>query len=235
VPQWGGVLYSTHGFGASESSPVVADINGDGWADVVMGDENGQLTALSGANASVLAGFPIQLGAEVRGSPALCDCDGDGMSEIVLAGWDKNLYVWDYDFPFSPGQVPPWPQFHHDARRTGLYDSQVFLAVDDGGPDAEAPPASLAFAVPQPNPARHGTHLELGIPSASAGQDLDVSVFDLGGRRVQTLHKGVARPGRLAVDWNLRGGDGTLVRDGVYFVRVALGAQGASQKLVVIH
>jgi len=101
------VRYSTLTTGSSESSPVVADINGDGIPDVVMGDENGQLTALSGADGSVLPGFPIQLPAEVKGTPALCDCDGDGKTEIVVAGWDKNVYVWDYDFPFSPGHVPP--------------------------------------------------------------------------------------------------------------------------------
>jgi len=42
---------------------VVADINGDSFNDVVMGGEDGQLTALSGADGSVLPGFPIQLAA----------------------------------------------------------------------------------------------------------------------------------------------------------------------------
>src|SRR6476661_9584558 len=77
-----------------------------------------------------ISGFPIPLNGEVRGTPALCDCDGDGKTEIVLAGWDKNLYVWDYDFPFSPNGPPPWPQFHHDAMRTGFASNPVFVGVD---------------------------------------------------------------------------------------------------------
>jgi hypothetical protein len=60
-------------------------------------------------------------------------------------------------------------------------------------------------------------------------------VFDISGRCVNTIQRGVARPGRLAVDWNLRGADGSPVNNGVYFVRVKLGAQAASQKLVVLH
>jgi len=48
-PLWNGVRYTTLTSGASESSPVVADINADGFNDVVCGGEEGQLTALSGA------------------------------------------------------------------------------------------------------------------------------------------------------------------------------------------
>src|SRR5262249_26468753 len=68
---------------ATVSSPVVADINGDGVNDVVIGDEDGSLAALSGATGTMLPGFPIAMAAEASGTPALCDCDGDGMTEIV--------------------------------------------------------------------------------------------------------------------------------------------------------
>lgn len=104
---------------ASESSPIVADINGDGRNDMIVGDEYGLLSAFSGLNGTMMAGFPIQLAGEVRGVPAVGDIDRDGMTEIVISGWDKNVYVWDYDFAFQPNGVAPWPQFHHDARRTG--------------------------------------------------------------------------------------------------------------------
>ena len=114
----------------TQSSPVIADISGDGKPDIVIGDENSTLAAISG-NATMLPGFPIQLNGEVRGAPAVCDCDGDGLSEIVVAGWDRNFYMWDYDFPFSPGKTPPWPQFHHDAARTGFASSPVFVGVKD--------------------------------------------------------------------------------------------------------
>src|SRR5678816_754292 len=116
---WINIRYSARTSSASESSPIVADITGDGLPDVIMGGEDSRLCAF-GNNGQMLPGFPIVMDGEVRGTPAVCDCDGDGMSEIVFAGWDKLLHVWDYDFPFSPGRVPDWPQFHHDARRTGF-------------------------------------------------------------------------------------------------------------------
>ena len=123
-----GVRFSTLTYFATESSPIVADINGDGMNDIVIGDELGFLTAISG-DGTVLPGFPILLGAEVKGTPALCDCDADGKTEIVFSGMDLKVHVWDYDFPFSPSLPVPWPQFHHDAARTG-YAGQAGM---DGG------------------------------------------------------------------------------------------------------
>jgi hypothetical protein len=216
---------------ASESSPVVADIDGDGLPDVVMGDEEGVLNGISGTGVR-LPGFPIQLGGEVRGVPALCDCDGDGMSEIVVSSWDMNTYVWDYDFAFSPAGEPPWPQFQHDARRTGLATNPAF--VDVAPPAAQAPPARIELAVPAPNPARVASRIAWAVPADLAGSDLDLSVYDLAGRRVATLASGRAEPGRHAVEWNLRGPDAARVGGGIYFVRYRLGPMVESRKLVVM-
>jgi hypothetical protein len=226
-PNFVNVRYSTFTSSASESSPVVADINGDGINDVVVGDEHGVLNAFGG-NGQALAGFPIQLEAEVRGAPALCDCDGDGLTEIVLSGWDAKLHVWDYDFPFSPGQTPPWPQFHHDAMRTGFQRGPTLVDA----PPAEAP-AALSFSSPWPNPVRGSRpRVSWAIPADRAGEAFEVAVFDLGGRRVRELARGVATPGRFSAEWDLRGADGTR-HTGVFFVRCAIGGWQQAHKLVV--
>jgi Peptidase family C25/FG-GAP-like repeat/Fibronectin type III domain len=217
---------------ASESSPVVADINGDGYNDVVIGGEDATLTAISGLNGATLPGFPIPLNGEVRGTPALCDCDGDGKTEIVLADWDKNLYMWDYDFPFSPNGPPPWPQFHHDAARTGFASNPVFVDVD---PAQGLAPRAVEFAPPQPNPANRGARVQWAVPADRAGAPLDVAVFDLSGRRVQTLASGVAKSGRFSVEWNLRDAHGASAAAGVYFLHLRLGSEARTQRLVVLH
>src|SRR5262249_24224708 len=194
IPPWLNVRYSASTSFASECSPVVADINGDGFPDIVVGDENSNLAAISGANGTMLPGFPLVLNGEVRGSPALCDCDGDGMSEIVLADWDRNLYVWDYDFPFSPGKRPPWPQFHHAAARTGLATTPVWVGVGD----TQLPPAgswSLEFSAPSPNPARSAAHASYVVPASSEGAPYEIAVYDVSGRRIRTIERGTARAG----------------------------------------
>ncbi len=236
---WSNVRYSTLTTTASESSPVVADINGDGFNDIVCGGEEGQLTALSGADATVLPGFPIQLAGEVRGAPALADVDKDGMTEIVLAGWDKNIYVWDYDFAFSPGRTPPWPQFLHDARRTGFASSPVFVGVGDGpgtGPGAAV--ATLEFALPSPNPVRAGlggSRMEFAVPAMLAGSRYELAVYDLTGRRVKLVNSGVAAAGRFSLQWDLRDAKGRPVDGGVYFARLSLAGKHITHKMVVLQ
>ncbi|HTM57389.1 MAG TPA: C25 family cysteine peptidase [Candidatus Udaeobacter sp.] len=232
VPPWNGVRYSTMTSNACESSPVVADIDGDGWPDIVVGSEDATLTGLSGQNGSVLPGFPIPLGGEVRGTPALCDCDGDGKTEIVLADWDGNLYMWDYDRPFSPSGLPPWPQFHHDALHTGYFNAPI--SVDVQSPGAVLP-TRVELERPEPNPARAGARIGYAVPATRDGAPFEIAVFDLAGRRVATLARGEAKPGRFSVSWNLRGADGAAVQGGVYFLRFSIGPDIATHKLVVVH
>ena len=229
LPAFTNVRYSSETSIASESSPVIADINGDGINDIVIGDEENVLNGFSGTGAK-LPGFPIQLGAEVRGTPALGDIDGDGLTEIVAAGWDKKLYVWDYDLPFSPAGPPPWPQFHHDAMRTGYASAAINVDVP---PAPGAAPARLELAAPWPNPAGRSTRFSYDIPAAFAGQRYELAVYDLTGRLVRVVDSGIAAPGRFTVDWNLRSSGGT-VGTGVYFVQFALGAERRSRKLIVL-
>jgi hypothetical protein len=235
VIPWLNIRYSTMTNAASESSPVVADINGDGKNDVVMGDETGTLSALSGANGTQLPGFPIVLQGEIRGAAGLCDCDGDGLTEIVLSGWDRQLHVWDYNFPFSPNGPPPWPQFHHDAARSGLSTNPVFVGVD--GAPSGAPPPVLAreLGPPAPNPATAMAIAWYAVPPASAGQPFELAVFDLAGRKLRTLDRGIARAGRYPVEWNLRRGDGAPVTNGIYFLRYTLGSVTQTRKVVVLR
>lgn len=232
-PVWA-IKHSSLSSGTAECSPVVADLNGDGRNDVLLGDEAGVLTAISGIDGTVLPGFPIQLAGEVRGTPAVADMDRDGMTEIVVADWDKNIYLWDYNFPFQPSGVAPWPQFHHDARRTGFAGATTFVGVD--GPGAgEAPVTALEFARPAPNPASGRTRLSFGVPAAFAGQTYDLSIYDLTGRRVARVGSGMAQAGRFSLDWNLRDERSQPVRGGVYFARFTTGGKSVTQKLVVVQ
>ena len=213
---------------------MVADINGDGSNDIVMGDEFGLLSAFSGLNGQMLAGFPIQLGAEVRGSAALGDVDGDGKTEIVVTGWDGKVYQWDYDFPFSPNGPAPWPQFRHDARRTGFFNAPLYVGVEDLG-SGSAGPAALRFSAALPNPARVSTRFTLQIPNVSAGATYELAIYDLAGRRVRLVDSGAARAGTVSLGWDLRGEDGAGVGGGVYFARFTVDGRSVSRKLVVMR
>jgi hypothetical protein len=103
----------------SESSPVVADLSGDGVADVLFANETGFLYGWDW-HGTELSGFPITVGDFVRSTPYVDDVDGDGNVNVVLAGWDKNVYVWNFSFPWNP-QAAFWPTLKHDVHRSGTY------------------------------------------------------------------------------------------------------------------
>ncbi|HLF40096.1 MAG TPA: VCBS repeat-containing protein, partial [Acidimicrobiia bacterium] len=65
------------------SSPVIADVDGDGSNDVVVGGLNGSVYAYS-ASGVLLPGFPAKAMAAVASSPAVGDVDGDGANEVVV-------------------------------------------------------------------------------------------------------------------------------------------------------
>jgi hypothetical protein len=230
-PLFNSSRYGPSTSGASESSPVVADMNGDGTPDILIGGEDAQLTAFNGATGAMLPGFPIRLGAEVRGVPGLCDCDGDGMTEIVLACWDQNLYVWDYDFPFNPNGLPAWPQFHHDAMRTGLASGPTLVDVPDSGPTL---PTRLALHPPTPNPTRGNTTFAWAIPAARAGETFELSIYDLSGRHIKQLAGGQATAGQFSAGWDRRDASGVRVGGGIYFARFRVGGEAISRKLIVM-
>lgn len=111
--------------GLSESSPLVADINGDLALDVVFGigggsDNKPNVLYAFESDGSDVAGFPITLPGAVRAVPVITDFDEDGDVDVVYAGFDLFLHVWDMPFTYYP-HLAPWPTFQGNMRRTGVY------------------------------------------------------------------------------------------------------------------
>lgn len=149
LSQWTNVRYS-YTAKASESSPVVADIDGDGQNEVIVGGEDANLYAFDN-DGSLMAGFPIHLNGEVRGTPLVWDLDNDGLTEILLSCWDKNVYLWDYPGVFNPTGAPAWPMWRHDQFHQGRLGGPILVATNSVAfSSADGSPAGLGltFALP---------------------------------------------------------------------------------------
>ncbi len=117
--------------------------------------------------------------------------------------------------------------------------SVVEVAIDDVilydgatpavGVGPGAAPARLAFRTPWPNPARGEVRLTLALPAAGRA---DVEVVDLAGRRIATLHRGVAPAGSLALRWDGRDESGSLAPAGVYYARARTAGGVAETRFV---
>ncbi len=226
------VFYGTGTTSVSECSPILTDLNGDTFPDILQGAENGNLYGWL-HNGQPAPGFPISLPGEVRSSPLAWDIDNDGLTEIVYAGWDATLYAWDLPTPFAQSSSP-WPMFHHDVRHTGLVTTPFLTAVGDNvAPGLDA--AVLSLAPSAPNPWRGVTTISFVVPASQANAQATLRVFDASGRGVATLVNGPISAGRHDLTWSgWTDATGERARSGVYFYRLQVGDAVLTRRTVIL-
>jgi WD40 repeat protein len=223
---WTAVTFASgYGEDYTQATPTVADVDGDGQLEVLLGAEDRKIYGWN-HNGTELAGFPLTTGGEIRGAVSLFDVDGDGRMEAVVVGNDRQVAMWDLPGELRADRMP-WPFFRHDSRNTGRYGADIVatgvagpeLALDPGG----APPA-LAFLGAAPNPFAAATRLRfsvgLGGEAGSEAAAIRVRIFDVAGRVVATLVDRPLDPGLHEVLWDGQGMRGAAVPSGVYFVRL---------------
>jgi FlgD Ig-like domain len=88
------------------------------------------------------------------------------------------------------------------------------------GTDVEPINRTIAFAS-SPNPARV-PRMVFTLPAES---DVELAVYDLFGRRVQTLAKGKLEAGTHTREWNGLGETGGIVGSGIYFYKLSVGKE----------
>jgi MYXO-CTERM domain-containing protein len=123
------------------ASHVIADINADGYPEVIVGS-GGYLRAIDACGREA-EGFPKRLGDGILATPAVGDVTGNGYLEVVVATRGGHLYAFGTRGRNSPDTVIAWESRHHDNRNTGslatpleqgtLRGSAAPLALDDDG------------------------------------------------------------------------------------------------------
>lgn len=131
-------------------APAIADLDGDGIAEVVWGSFDGKVYVVDGRNGNDKPGWPIFVRDTIWSSPALFDFDGDGKQEIVI-GVDAHLE----GAPFNTPQGGVLHVFRFDGTGTGTagmipvpelpgfpinYDQTLFSAPAVGDIDGDGKP-----------------------------------------------------------------------------------------------
>ena len=218
---------------ATQSSPVVGDVDGDPGLEILLGAEDGRVYGWND-NGSPVAGFPIQTDGEVRGSAALGDVDGDGDLEAAVLSWDKQLYVWDLEVPVRPERLP-WPSFRHDAQNSGNVEFAAPPVVPvpapgtGGGAGVALTPALFAPAVLA---AGDPAMLEVAL---GRGGEVRIKLYGVGGRRLGEVFRGTLGPGRHRVAWNGRAAGGRSLAAGVYWLDLTAPGGGEVRRLLVLR
>lgn len=111
-----------------------------------------------------------------------------------------------------------------DAPSTLFYQCSVHLAMGGtinitspvGVPDGDGP--KVAWLGPAtPNPAQEGTLFRIGLPREAS---VDFALFDLRGRTVRELARGVLPAGEHPIRWDGRDRAGAPAPSGLYFYRL---------------
>jgi hypothetical protein len=114
------------------ASPSIADVDGDGSADVIQGS-GGYLVRAYRADGATPAGWPKFTHGWLISSPTPGDVDGDGDIEVVAATREGNLFVWDTPAPASEASIQ-WQGFGGDRHNSGNWSSDVPKTATGGSP-----------------------------------------------------------------------------------------------------
>jgi hypothetical protein len=98
--------------------------------------------------------------------------------------------------------------------------------------DVVVPNFAIALGQNSPNPFQQETTIDVSLPERA---EIDVSVFDVAGRRVATVTRGERAAGDHRLTWNGTNDAGKRVGAGVYFYRLKAGNETLTRKLIVVR
>jgi hypothetical protein len=115
-----------------------------------------------------------------------------------------------------------------------LTDGDIAELCDCPATGVNKAPALSASAIRRtyPNPSGGDTSVDFFVESSG---NVELTVYDVAGRLVRTLHTGALARGEHAANWDGRNAAGKLVPSGVYFLRLNTGGVVVSSRLVRIR
>jgi hypothetical protein len=200
------------------SSPVMADVDGDSFEDIIVQTQDGRLLAYS-KSGKLLNGFPIAISENTEATPTVVPAvDGKG---LYLFSVDKAGLVQGFQLP-NASQLITWSSLYGDNQNSGTYKSNTSI-----------PLVVANTLLPQnsvynwPNPAKDQTAIRFFLKDAAT---VTIKIFDLVGDKVwQTTVQGTGGTDN-EVQWRLGG-----IQNGIYFgiVQAASGSTTQTAKLKI--
>ncbi|PKN71906.1 MAG: gingipain R [Candidatus Cloacimonetes bacterium HGW-Cloacimonetes-3] len=131
-------IFSFHADTSFLHTPVLADLNGDGYNETIAGGLDGKIYAVQ-PDGYMPFGFPVDLGASFQCELAAADFDNDGDYEIVAGTSAGNLYlIGGYGeilpgFPLQLGSaITGSPTITNDNRIVCSTNSHIYIVSAEG-------------------------------------------------------------------------------------------------------
>ncbi len=158
---------------------------------------------------------------------------GGKVSDIPWADTTNAIYAHiTYDVP-ADGPGVTWCQMVNAAVPADVYychKDTIAVAVEEKGDVSSHMPSMLYQNYP--NPAYGKTMIRFTVPNNT---DISLDIYDISGRLVKTLARGVPRTGSSFVVWNGKDSNGKEVPGGVYLYTLKAGSYTETRKLLLVH
>jgi hypothetical protein len=211
------------------SSPVIADVDGDGQKEIIVAATDGVLYGFN-ADGTGIANFPVPLyGTLTTSSVAVGDIDGDNDLEFAVGlrqGFD-NLVVIDFKQE-SALQGWDWRMYGHDITRSHRW-FDWFVGIPEE--DEQALPLVFGLSQNYPNPFNPDTKI---MYSLSEGSYVRMTVYNILGQEVTWLVDGYENAGRYEVTWDGRSESGRSVASGIYFYKLETDKKSAVKRMLLM-
>ncbi len=150
-----------------------------------------------------------------------------GVAEgVAQTGWTVDPVLADGEYW--------WRTYAEDAEKRGLFSASSPFGVDAVATGAGSAASAARFALfpARPNPSPGGTTVRFLLPKSGR---VRADLFDVNGRRVRSLFRGVLSGGAHSITWDGRDQRGNESAAGVYFVRLRQGNEEKSIKLILVR
>jgi len=111
-----------------------------------------------------------------------------------------------------------------------VVDEEIDLAGTSGVPGGGTVPGAFSLAQNYPNPFSLSTTISFALPDTC---DVELSVYDISGRKVATLLSEAMDAGNHSLVWEGAGGDGQKLSSGLYICRLIAGNYHSAVKMVL--
>lgn len=202
--------------------PSLADINGDGVLDILFLDGIQNINGYSGADGSILPGFPLVVPNSQRvhfGSLSIADLDHDQDLEIMAGGKGGKLYIFDYPTKSSNRQI-------YSHYRADLANSGIFYPTDEPSGIEQNIPADFAILNQYPNPFNPVTTIIFNLPKAD---NVQFKVYNTLGQMVFQQQKSYLSSGVKQIAFN-----GSYLSSGLYIYSISYGKQTLTGKCALL-
>jgi hypothetical protein len=154
---------------------------------------------------------------------------------VTIAQGETLYFVQAFNFPttvnFHNGQIVAWVQADgtKEIYQTAVRNLVTFPSV--GIDDDPAMPQAFSLHQNYPNPFNAKTMIDY---STSKSGNVRLTVYDLAGRQVNTLHDGNQQAGHYQIIWDGKDSRGAQAASGVYFYRLEAEGKSVTKRMVML-